>query len=152
MVWLPIDAILTVRLLSSLIVLGSTLVVAALCARSGGGLDGLIVNLPGLAVIWGSAYGLIRLGRWWRGMYPPEHVPRRPVRQASRLLRACSGSRADTGAGGNPAVGRIWLHEGASVDIPALLGYLPYRKGDWTAARGGILGKRRTGARHALPR
>jgi putative CocE/NonD family hydrolase len=32
---------------------------------------------------------------------------------------------------------RIWLPEGASADnpVPALLEYLPYRKGDWTAAR-----------------
>jgi uncharacterized protein len=32
---------------------------------------------------------------------------------------------------------RIWLPEGASADnrVPALLEYLPYRKGDWTAVR-----------------
>jgi hypothetical protein len=74
--WSPADVVLATRNLSNLVVVAATLAVAALCVRDNG-LDGLIINLPGLAVVWAAAYGLIRLGRWWRGVYPPEHTPRR---------------------------------------------------------------------------
>jgi hypothetical protein len=70
--WSPADAVLATRNLSNLVVLAATLGVAVLCVRYDG-LGGLIANLPGLAVVWGAAYGLIRLGRWWRGVNPPEH-------------------------------------------------------------------------------
>lgn len=75
LVWSPVDAVLAARGLSNLIVVTVTLGVAVL-TFAGGGLDGLIINLPSVAVIWAAAYGLIRLGRWWREVYPPAHVPR----------------------------------------------------------------------------
>jgi hypothetical protein len=76
--WLPLDAVLAARDLSNLAVLAATLAVAAFCARDGG-LTAVIVNLPALAVVWGATYGLIYLGRWWRGVQPPGHEPpRRP--------------------------------------------------------------------------
>ena len=64
--WPLADAVLASRKLSNLVVLLATLAVAALYARDGG-VNGLIVNLPGLAVVWSAAYGLIRLGYGWRG-------------------------------------------------------------------------------------
>jgi len=74
--WALVETVLAARSLSNLIVVAVTLGVAALYARDAG-LDGLIVNLPGVAIIWGAMYGLIRMGRWWRGVYPPEHQPRK---------------------------------------------------------------------------
>jgi hypothetical protein len=74
--WSPVDAVLAARDLSNLVVMAGTLAVAVLCARDGG-LTSLIMNLPALAVVWGAAYGLIRLGRWWRGVAPPDHEPPR---------------------------------------------------------------------------
>jgi hypothetical protein len=72
--WSPVDAVLAARDLSNLVVMAATFVAAILCARDGG-LTAVIMNLPALAVVWGAAYGLIRLGRWWRGVRPPEHEP-----------------------------------------------------------------------------
>jgi hypothetical protein len=77
--WTPAEAVLAARDLSNLVAVVVTLGVAVPCAYQGG-LDGVIVNLPGLAVAWAATYGLIRLGRWWRGVYPPEHVPVRSSR------------------------------------------------------------------------
>ena len=76
--WLPIDVVLAARGLSNLVIMAVTVMAGALSARADG-VDGLIINLPGLAVVWGAACALIRLGRWWRGVHPPEHVlpPRR---------------------------------------------------------------------------
>jgi hypothetical protein len=74
LVWSPVDAVLAARDLSNLVVIAATLATAILCARHGG-LTAAIVDLPALAVVWGAAYGLIRLGRWWRGVRPPEHEP-----------------------------------------------------------------------------
>jgi hypothetical protein len=72
--WSPVDAVLAARDLSNLVVMAATFAVAILCARNGGP-TAVIMNLPVLAVVWGAAYGLIRLGRWWRGVRPPEHEP-----------------------------------------------------------------------------
>jgi hypothetical protein len=72
--WLPVDTVLAARDLSNLVVVAATLAVAMLCVRDGG-LTAVIVNIPALAVVWGAAYGLIRLGRRWRGVRPPRHEP-----------------------------------------------------------------------------
>jgi hypothetical protein len=77
--WSPVDAVLAARDLSNLVVIAATFAVVVLCARDGG-LTAVIVNLPALAVVWGAAYGLIRLGRWWRGVRPPGHEPPRRQR------------------------------------------------------------------------
>jgi|SRR5450756_1198238 len=60
--WAPVDAVLSNRGLSNLIVLTAMLLAAELCV-SHAGLYGLIVNVPGLAVIWAAAHGAIRTGR-----------------------------------------------------------------------------------------
>lgn len=77
--WSPVDAVLAARDLSNLVVMAATLAAAVPCARDGS-LTAVITNLPALAVVWGAAYGLIRLGRWWRGVRPPEHEPPRRQR------------------------------------------------------------------------
>jgi hypothetical protein len=99
LVWSPVDAVLASRSLSNLIVLTVTFGVAALCVRDGG-LDGLIINLSGLAVIWGAAYGLIRLGRWWRGVHPLEHVPRQLTSRPTPAGRRRLGQGHDDGVQG----------------------------------------------------
>jgi hypothetical protein len=76
--WLPVDAVLAARDLSNLVAMAATLAVAILCVRDGG-MSSLILNLPAVAVVWGAAYGLVRLGRWWRGVGPPDRKP--PNRQ-----------------------------------------------------------------------
>jgi hypothetical protein len=76
--WAPVDAVLAARDLSNLVVMAATLAVAVLCVCNGG-LTSLIMNIPALAVVWGATYGLVRLGRWWRGVGPPNHEP--PCRQ-----------------------------------------------------------------------
>lgn len=60
--WVPVDGVLGSRWLSGLTVLAATLLVAELCVRYSG-LYGLIVNLPGLAVIWAAVHGIIQAGR-----------------------------------------------------------------------------------------
>jgi hypothetical protein len=82
-VWPLAEIVLASRQLSSLIVVAVTLVVATLYVRAGG-IDELIANLSGLAVAWGAAYGLVGLGRRWRGVRPPVHVPGRPSLRAIR--------------------------------------------------------------------
>jgi hypothetical protein len=77
--WSPVDTVLAARDLSNLAVVAATLIVAIWCACDGG-LAAVIMNLPALAVVWGATYGLIRLGRWWRGVRPPEHEPPRRQR------------------------------------------------------------------------
>jgi hypothetical protein len=87
--WPLADAVLASRKLSNLVVLLATLAVAALYARDGG-VNGLIVNLPGLAVIWSAAYGLLRLGYGWRGIRPRSSVTPGPALPAVRWQRARS--------------------------------------------------------------
>lgn len=70
-----VDAILSTRDLPNLIVIAAVLAVAAISAAYGG-LNEVIQNLPALAVVWAAVYGLIKVGRWWRGVYPPERKPR----------------------------------------------------------------------------
>jgi hypothetical protein len=72
--WSPVDAVLAARTLSNLAVMAATLAVVILIAWSGG-LTAVITNIPALAVVWGAVYGLIRLGRWWRGVGPAKHEP-----------------------------------------------------------------------------
>lgn len=73
--WRPVDAVLASRELSNLIVMLATLIVAEISIH-GAGRYGLVSNLANIAVTWPATYGLIRLGRWWRSVKPPEHKPR----------------------------------------------------------------------------
>jgi hypothetical protein len=70
--WALAETVLASRRLSNSIVVAATLIVAALCLRHG--VDGLIANVPTLAVIWSAIYGLVRLGRNWRGVRPTPPV------------------------------------------------------------------------------
>ena len=72
----PVDAMLSSRELSNLAVLLATLSISVLFLCEGG-IYGLASNLGSAAVVWGAAYGLVRVGRLWRGVQPPEHKPRR---------------------------------------------------------------------------
>ena len=76
LLWIPADVVLASRELSTLAVLLATLT-AAVISIHGGGLYGLVNNLANIAVVWAGSYGLIRVGRWWRGVKPPKHKPRR---------------------------------------------------------------------------
>lgn len=70
--WTLAETVLASRRLSNSIVVSTTLIVAALCLRHG--VDGLIANVPSLAAIWTAVYGLVRLGRSWRGVRPEPSV------------------------------------------------------------------------------
>jgi hypothetical protein len=69
--WIPTDAILTSRLLSNLVVGCPTTVVAVILFHHGG-IDEMIADAGSIITIGGALYGLIRIGRWWRGVKPPE--------------------------------------------------------------------------------
>jgi hypothetical protein len=92
--WRPMDVVLASRELSNLIVMLATLIVAVISIH-GAGLYGLASNLANVAVVWGAAYGIVRLGRWWRGVKPPEHRPRRNKELAQCPLQSCRGSTVD---------------------------------------------------------
>jgi hypothetical protein len=93
--WLPVEVVLASRKLSSLIVAAVTLGVAAVCVRDGGP-DKLIVNVPALAVIWSAAYGLIRLGRGWRGVRPSSQESRLRVSSTIRWQGAMAAGGRDS--------------------------------------------------------
>lgn len=83
-IWRSADTVLASRTASNLVVATCTTCVASVCVADGG-LVSFITNLPALAVVWGALYGLIRLGRGWRGVQPPRHVvPRGQAGQATR--------------------------------------------------------------------
>lgn len=74
--WQPVDAMIGSRELSNLVVLLATLGMAVVFLRDGG-LYNFAVNFQNVAAVWAAAYGLIRVGRWWRAVKPPERKPRR---------------------------------------------------------------------------
>ena len=78
--WRPVDAVLGSRHLSNLAVLLATVSMAVVFLRNGG-LYNFAVNFQNVAAVWAAAYGLIRVGRWWRGVKPPKHEPRRERHQ-----------------------------------------------------------------------
>lgn len=81
--WRPVDAALASRELSNLIVMVTTLSVAVISIH-GAGVYGLVSNLSNVAVAWVATYGLIRVGRWWRDVRPPERKPRRSKELVAR--------------------------------------------------------------------
>jgi hypothetical protein len=74
--WTPFDAILKSRTLSNLVVLGPTGMAAVFILRQEGTL-GVIKSAGSISVIGSLLYGVIRLGRWWRDVKPPEPKARR---------------------------------------------------------------------------
>ncbi len=74
--WTPVDAVLKSRTLSNLFVLGLTGAAAHLVLRHEGTL-GVVKAAESISSIGGILYGLIRVGRWWRDVKPPEPKARR---------------------------------------------------------------------------
>jgi hypothetical protein len=107
--WRPIDAVLASRGLSNLVATVAALGVAVISIHSAG-LYGLVGNLANVAIAWGAAYGLIRLGRWWRGVKPPEHKPRssRELAHRARAGDHCRWVLADSD------YSQLMMHNGSS--------------------------------------
>jgi hypothetical protein len=69
--WIPIDAILKSRKLSNMLVFGPTWAAAMYILRHVGTL-GVLTSAESISAIGGGLYGLVRVGRWWRNVKPPE--------------------------------------------------------------------------------
>ena len=69
--WTPADAILKSRKLSNLVVFGPTALAALFILRRLGTL-GVLTSAESIVAIGGALYALIRIGRWWRNVKPPE--------------------------------------------------------------------------------
>ncbi len=69
--WHSVDAVLRSRTLSNLFVMIPTLM-AALCILRHLGTLGLFTSAEGISAIGAALYGLVRVGRWWRDVKPPE--------------------------------------------------------------------------------
>jgi hypothetical protein len=74
--WTPIDAILKSRTLSNLLVFGISAIATVDIGKHAGRL-GVIQSAESLIEIGGAVYGLIRVGRWYRDVKPPEPKARR---------------------------------------------------------------------------
>jgi hypothetical protein len=74
--WTPVDAALKSRALSNLFVLVPTAVAAQIVLRHEGTL-GMVKAAESISAIGGALYALVRLGRWWRDVKPPEPKARR---------------------------------------------------------------------------
>jgi hypothetical protein len=74
--WVPADAILRSRKLSNFLVFVPTALAAWYVLQHIGTL-GVITSAESISAIGGSLYGLVRLGRWWRNVKPPEPKARR---------------------------------------------------------------------------
>lgn len=74
--WRLIDAILKSRSLSNIVVLGPPSVAAAIILHHDGAV-GMLGSAGSIAAIGGTLYGLVRVGRWWRDVKPPEPKARR---------------------------------------------------------------------------
>jgi hypothetical protein len=75
-IWVPVDVILKSRALSNIFVMIPTMVAGWLVLRHEGTL-GLINSAESIVAVAGVLYGLIRTGRWWRDVKPPEPKARR---------------------------------------------------------------------------
>jgi hypothetical protein len=74
--WRPIDSLLRSRTWSNLFVLIPTLMAALYILRHLGTL-GVLTSAESISATGGGLYGLIRAGRWWRNVKPPEPKTRR---------------------------------------------------------------------------
>lgn len=74
--WRPVDTVLRSRTLSNLVVLLPTAAAAAYIVHGDGAL-GAVASAESLSAVGGLLYGLIRVGRWWRNVKPPEPRARR---------------------------------------------------------------------------
>lgn len=67
----PLDALLRSRTLSNLFVLIPTLMATLYILRHLGTL-GVVMSAESISAIGASLYALVRGGRWWRNVKPPE--------------------------------------------------------------------------------
>ena len=74
--WRPADAVLGSRTLSNSFVWGPVVVMLVAIVRHDGRF-GLVANIQDPAALGAFLYGVIRTGRWWRGVKPPEPKARR---------------------------------------------------------------------------
>jgi hypothetical protein len=74
--WRPADAVLGSRTLSNLFVWGPVTVMLVAIVRHDSRF-GLVADVQDPAALGAFLYGVIRTGRWWRGVKPPEPKPRR---------------------------------------------------------------------------
>ena len=75
-VWALADAALKSRLFSNLVVLVPTWTAAYFVLRHEGTL-GVLTSAESISAIGAALYGLVRVGRWWRDVKPPEPKARR---------------------------------------------------------------------------
>ncbi len=73
--WVPADRVLGSRTLSNLFVLVPTVTVGVINFIHAGAI-GITESMEDIAATVGLSYGLIRCGRWWRDVKPPEPKPR----------------------------------------------------------------------------
>ena len=74
--WRPADAVLGSRTQSNLFVWGPVIVVLVAIVHHDGRF-GLVADVQDPACLGAFLYGVIRTGRWWRGVKPPEPKARR---------------------------------------------------------------------------
>jgi hypothetical protein len=74
--WRPADAVLKSRTLSNVFVWGPVIVMLLAILRHDGRF-GLVANVQDPVALGVFLYGVIRTGRWWRGVKPPEPKARR---------------------------------------------------------------------------
>jgi hypothetical protein len=74
--WRPVDAVLGSRTLSNLFVGGPVIVVLFAIVHHDGRF-GLVADIQDAGELGAILYGVIRTGRWWRGIKPPPPKPRR---------------------------------------------------------------------------
>ncbi len=74
--WRPADAVLRSRILSNLFVWGPVIVTLFAIVRHDGRF-GLVADVQDPVALGAFLYGVIRTGRWWRGVKPPEPKARR---------------------------------------------------------------------------
>ena len=74
--WRPADAVLGSRTLSNLFVAGPVVVMLFAIVHHDGQF-GLVADIQDPVALGAFLYGVIRTGRWWRGVKPPEPKARR---------------------------------------------------------------------------
>lgn len=74
--WKMIDVVLKSRPLSNTFVLSPTGLAAVIILHHDGA-AGMLGSAESIAAIGGALYGLVRAGRWWRDVKPPEPKARR---------------------------------------------------------------------------
>ena len=74
--WRPADAVLGSRTLSNLFVWGPVIVTLFAIVHHDGRF-GLVADVQDPVALGAFLYGVIRTGRWWRGVKPPEPKARR---------------------------------------------------------------------------